>query len=275
MLSPLRLLGGLLAVLPTAQLGAAPEPADGEHQDRTDQGSEQRDVVEAFGAELGLEIALHHRIGRDHLTHDPAEQRGAGPDQDREAVEQRHDQRSAGDDQRNADGKADHQQRHVALGGGRDRDHVVEAHDDIGDGDDLHRPPQMLGRLALAFVLVFRNQEFGRDIEQRHAADDLEIGQRQQRRDEHREDDAQQHRHAGAQHHAPHPLTVGQSAARHRDDHRVIAREQDVDPHDLEERDPELGLAHLVPAARDHADPAGRIQRVFHRTHSPGSPRER
>ena len=32
-----------------------------------------------------------------------------------------------------------------------------------------------------------------------------------------------------------------QAAARHRDDHRVVARQQDVDPDDLGERDPELG----------------------------------
>ena len=34
------------------------------------------------------------------------------------------------------------------LGRRRDRDHVVEAHHDVGDRDDAHRAPQMFGRLC-------------------------------------------------------------------------------------------------------------------------------
>ena len=61
-------------------------------------------------------------------------------------VEQRHDQRSSRDDQGNADRKPEDQQRNAAIGGGGDRDDVVEAHHDVGDRHDLHRRPQMRRR---------------------------------------------------------------------------------------------------------------------------------
>src|SRR5262249_38736803 len=73
--------------------------------------------------------------------------------------------------------------------------------------------------------------------------------------------------HARAQDHAPQALAMGQPAARHRDDDRIVAGQQDVDPHDLEQRDPKRGLAHLAPAARDHGEPRGRIHHLCDRTH--------
>ena len=142
------------------------------------------------------------------------EQRGAGPDQDRIAVEQRHDQSRPGHDQRNADGEADHEQRHIALGSRRDGDHVVEAHDDVGNGDDPHRPPQMLDRLDLVLVLVLRHQQLDRDIEQRQSAHDLEPRQQHQRSDDGGEDDAQDDGDARAQDHAPHPLAMAEARGR-------------------------------------------------------------
>src|SRR5438045_2428201 len=60
---------------------------------------------------------------------------------------------------------------------------------------------------------------------------------------------------------------MGQPAAGHGNNHRVIAGKKDVDPHDLEERDPERGLPHLAPAAGDRAKPAGRIHHLPNRTH--------
>src|SRR6185369_15079821 len=48
-----------------------------------------------------------------------------------------------------------------------------------------------------------------------------------------------------AKHHAPEPLPRRQAAARHSDDERVVTRQQDVDPHDLAERNPEGRLLHL------------------------------
>src|ERR1043166_3179932 len=126
---------------------------------------------------------------------------------------------------RNADAEADDEQRHVAARGCRDRDHVVEAHDDVGDRNDAHRPPEMLGGLRLVLVGVLGHEHLDRDVEQRDAADDLEPRQRHQRSDETGEHNAQEHRHADADHHPPDPLTRRQRAASHRDDDRVVARQ--------------------------------------------------
>src|SRR5262252_8434686 len=64
--APALLLRRLLALLVAAVLlGATPHATHHQQQDRAGQGREQRDVVEAFGAELRLEVALDHRIGHD------------------------------------------------------------------------------------------------------------------------------------------------------------------------------------------------------------------
>jgi hypothetical protein len=82
-------------------------------------------------------------IGRDDVAGDPAQQGRAGPYQNRETIEQRHEQRRPGDDQWNAGCESENQQRNAAIGGGGDRDHVVKTHDDIRDHHDLYRGPQM------------------------------------------------------------------------------------------------------------------------------------
>src|SRR5262249_48128320 len=77
------------------ELGAAPQAAHEQNQDCADEGRKQHDVVEPFGAEPRLKVTLDDRIGGDDLADDPAQQRGAGPHQDRKGVEQRDDQRGA------------------------------------------------------------------------------------------------------------------------------------------------------------------------------------
>ena len=118
----------------------------------------------------------------------------------------------------------------------------------------------MLDRFGPVLLRIVGNQKFGGNVEQRQAADDLEIGQQHQRCDHAGEDDAQQDRDAGAQYHAPEPLPAWQAAAGHGNDHGVVAREQNVDPHDLDEGNPEQGAAHVIPAAAHHGEPRGRIQ---------------
>jgi hypothetical protein len=85
-----------------------------------------------------------------------------------------------------------------------DRDHVVETHDDVGDGDDAHRAPQRLRALDAAFVTVgVFSDELGRHVEQQRATDQLEEGVSHRLGDDERKDHAQQHRDAGAEDHAP------------------------------------------------------------------------
>src|SRR3954451_10164444 len=96
-------------------LRAAPQATHGDDQNRADEGRSKLDVVEPVGTEPGLEVAMEDRVGDDDLADDPAEQRGACPDQDRITVEQRHDQGRSGHDQRNADGEPAYRTRNVDL----------------------------------------------------------------------------------------------------------------------------------------------------------------
>jgi len=55
------------------------------------------------------------RIGLDHIAGDPAQQDGTEPNQNAEPIEHHHDQRRPGNDHRDADGKAEDQQRKLAV----------------------------------------------------------------------------------------------------------------------------------------------------------------
>ena len=90
-----------------------------------------------------------------------------------------------------------------------------------------------------AFVVLL-GDELDADPHQQQAADDLQIRELQQADGEEREDDAQHDRADRAPEHAPAPLMGRQVAAGERDDHRVVARQQDIDDDDFKGREPEL-----------------------------------
>ena len=163
--------------------------------------------------------------------------------------------------------EANHEERNIALGRRSDGDHVVEAHDDVGNGHDPHGSPQMLDRLDLIVVVVFRHEQLDRDIKQRQAAHDLEPRQQHQRSDDGGKNNTKDDRYARAQDHAPDPLAMGKPATGHGDNHGVVARKEDIDPDDFQKGDPECGVAHIAPAGTDHAEPRGRIDHLSHRTH--------
>jgi hypothetical protein len=60
--------------------------------------------------------------------------------------------------------------------------------------------------------------------------------------DEHCEDDAEDDCRQGAEDDSPALLMLGQRAAGEGDDNGVVAAQQDIDPDDLEQGDPELGV---------------------------------
>ena len=123
-----------------------------------------RDMIRAIVFDDGvLQLRMNRPVGRNDLASDPAQQGGAGPHQDRQTGEQRHDQRGSGDDQGDADCQTEDQQRNAAIGGGGHRDHIVEAHYDVGDRHDLYRGPQMRRRLHALLVLLFGHQQFRGD----------------------------------------------------------------------------------------------------------------
>src|SRR5262245_25817119 len=71
------------------------------------------------------------------------------------------------------------------------------------------------------------------------AADQFQIGNVEEVDDEQGEDDAQDHRRDGAKDDAPAALPLGERATGKRDDQRIVAAQQDIDPNDLGEGDPE------------------------------------
>jgi len=126
----------------------------------------------------------------------------------------------------------------AALGRRRDRDDIVQAHDEVGDQDRLDRRHQVLVRLDVG-VVVLGNEELDADPEEQQAADQLEPGQREQRHGEQREDDSQDDRRARAPENRQLLLSRRQRARGEGDDHRVVARQDDVDADDLRQAEPE------------------------------------
>ena len=175
--------------------------------------------------------------------------------------EQRHDQGGACDDQGDADGKAEDQQRHAAVGGGGHRDHIVEAHDDVGDHDDPDCRPtdatptatpsssSCSGTRSFAAITISARPptsfRYGSAI--RVATMPVKMM---------RSTTAA----AGAEDHAPQSLFRRQSAARQRNHQRVVAGQQHVDPDDLADRDPERRLRHLALELGDERSDVRRIE---------------
>ena len=200
-----------------------------------------------------------HRIGGHNVAGDPAEQRAAGPDQHTETLQHGHQQGRAGDDQRHAGGETEDNERRLDAGGmrhvdarrrdigrGGDGDDIVEAHDNVGDGDNAHRAPQGFAAFDSLAVRIFRHQ-FDCDPEQKCAADQLEERIVHRLGDNQREDDAQQHGDAGAEHHAPQTLLRRQRHAGHGDHDGIIAGQDDIDADDLNRGDPERRLNDVLP----------------------------
>src|SRR5579872_109439 len=204
-----------------------------------------------------VEPGLNGRVAFDHVARNPAQQERPQPNQYRESVEHKHDQRSTRNNHGNADGKTENQQSDFALRGGCVRDHVVETHDDIGNDDDANSVPER-GAGRDFIVLVFGHQQLGGNHKQRQTADQLQIRQRHQRGHDAREDDQEHHGDAGTDDHAPEPVPAVQAATGHRNYQRIVAGQQDVDPDDLANRQPESGRLYACPDLRKKsADRAG------------------
>lgn len=105
---------------------------------------------------------------------------------------------------------------------------------------------------ATSFSRLLREGEHDRDPQQENAARDLHERQAQQFNDKNGEDDAQGDRRAGAENDAQPPLPARQRAAGQRDYHGIVAREKNIDPDNLEKREPESrrGGVHGVEVGR-------------------------
>lgn len=186
-------------------------------------------------------VVVQQAVVDDGLASDPADQGSAQCDDDGEALHELDHQRGAEDHQRDADGQAQDQQDHVALRRGGHGDHVVQAHHQVGDQDGADGDHHAAMTLGFAFILFFAGQQLQADPQQQAAAHDLQEGQLQQLGRDHGQDDPQHHGGAGAEHDGFLLLCGGQRACCEGDDDGVVARQDDVDPDDLQQADPEIG----------------------------------
>jgi len=100
------------------------------------------------------------------------------------------------------------------------------------------------GQFAVAFFV--RREQLDADPHQQQCANELEPWQGQQGHGEEDQDHAQDDGASGAPDDALGALSGRQLAAGQRDDHRVVAAEQDVDHDDLPEGDPERGRSQEI-----------------------------
>src|SRR6185503_3684017 len=112
-----------------------------------------------------------------------------------------------------------------ATGGGCNCQDIVEAHDDVGDGDDLDGFPDVGARFDALLVGLLAHEQLDGDPEQDHAANQFEPGQIEQLLNHQREGDAQEHRGSGTEDDANDALTPRQRAAGERNHNRIVAGE--------------------------------------------------
>ena len=186
-------------------------------------------------------IVVQDGIAGDGFTTHPSNQGSAQHHDDGETLHELDHEGAAKDDQRNADGQAQHQQHHVALRRSRHGDHVVEAHHQVGNEDGANGGHQAAIGLGLALFLLVVAEQLKTNPQQQADAHDLQERKLQQLGRHHRQQDPQNHGGAGAPEHGFLLLMGGKGPGGQRDDHRVIARKNDVDPDDLHQADPEIG----------------------------------
>src|SRR5439155_10859144 len=171
-----------------------------------------------------------------------AENAATDPDDPGEAVHQHGEEATAPDDDRQREADAEDDEKEIAVGGGGDGEHVVQAHDRVGDDDD---PDRLSERAALADVALgpgLLADELELDPEEHETAQELQQGDTEEERRDRDEGDAQAHRSRGPPDSPPELLAPRQRAHGEGDDQRVVAGQREVDDHDAEEPGPELWI---------------------------------
>src|SRR6185437_4436538 len=121
------------------------------------------------------------RIVDDELAGDEAEQAAAGDDENREALDQPHDELRAADDERHTDDETENEQQQIAPRRGGDAEHVVDAHHEIGDDHRSYGGEQPVASLHVMTALaVLLGYELDADPHQQQAADDLQVREPEQ-----------------------------------------------------------------------------------------------
>ena len=141
------------------------------------------------------------------------------------------------------------------MGRGGDGQHVVQAHDRVGDDDDPDGFPERASLPDVAFGAGLLANELEGDPEERQAADELEERDPQQERRDRDERQPQADRARGAPEAPPELLALRQRPDRQRDDEGVVAREREIDHDDPDDPRPELRIHQ-----KDHTSLHQRLQ---------------
>ena len=190
---------------------------------------------------------FEHMVAGDGFAGHPANQCRAQSDDDRKTLHQLDHQRGAKDDQRNADGQAQNQQQHIAACCSSHGDHIVQTHDQIGEQNGANGSHHALpGHAAGILFFIFALEQAHANPQQQQATDHLDEWQLHQLGCHHRQGNTQHHGGTRAEQHRFFLLCGGQRACCEGDDDGVVARQDDVDPDDLEQADPEIGTEHGI-----------------------------
>src|SRR5690606_32083062 len=122
---------------------------------------------------------LYSRIREQHFTSQITQQTSTQSNDDGEFFHQFQHQGAAEYDQWDTDCKANDQQDQVTVRSSCDAQHIVEAHDEIGDQNGFDSAPQ-IGVTFNLFFFSALGQQLDTDVKQSDRADQFEIWQGQQ-----------------------------------------------------------------------------------------------
>src|SRR3990170_7251269 len=190
-----------------------------------------RDVDEGM---RGLERLLDQGVRDHHLARHLPQDGGADVDDDRVFVHQHGEKRAGPHDERDAEPQPEKQKEHVPFRRPGDRQHIVQAHDDIRDDDQLDRLPDV-SRFPDFFLLVSLHQELHRDPGDQRSADEFQEGDFQHLRREKGASHPQEHRGSRAQDDPPLSLLPLKTLDRHGDHDGIVSRQDQVDHDDAQQ----------------------------------------
>src|SRR5690606_20835689 len=191
----------------------------------------------------GAKLVNDEHVGNQHAACNPAQQRRAQRNHDGDAIDKLQHYSTAPDDDRHADDQTDDHvvqlmiQVRVLRRAGNGND-VVQAHHEVGDKYGLDRAHHRAAALDVAMLVLIGNQQLDAYPYQQQGADNLEERNTQQRKCEGDQQNAQNDGAGGTPQDALYPLLVLQVAACQRDNHGVIAAQQDIDEDDLKYSSP-------------------------------------
>src|SRR5690606_28419693 len=145
-------------------------------------------------------------------------------------------------DQRNTEQKPEDDKAAVPAGSSRNRQHVVEAHDEVGNRDDLDSLSKAAACLDVLLTALVGRQQLDGNPGQQSSAEQLQIPDPQQVLDDQREENAHDHRHPGAEDNTCEALFLRQRSARQGNDDGIISGKHNVNADNAQNADDQNGV---------------------------------